>query len=182
MIRRAVERGVSVESLAKTLCVDVSHIMKKVSLLDGICPEAAELLKDRQFSVEISRVLRKMKPTRQVECVDLMILANNITVNYAEALLVATPVELLIDGKKLEKLAGVTPEQMARMEREMANLQGQYKQIEESYSNDVLELTLAQRYLSKILKNQLVEKFIKQHQPDILEQLLVIVEMTALDQ
>jgi hypothetical protein len=43
-------------------------------------------------------------------------------------------------------------------------------------------LTLAQRYLSKILKNQLVEKFIKQHQPDILEQLLVIVEMTALDQ
>lgn len=66
MIRRAIERGVSMESLAKALSVDVSHIIKKATLLDGICPEAADLLKDRQFSAEISRVIRKMKPTRQV--------------------------------------------------------------------------------------------------------------------
>ena len=91
MIRRAIERGLSMERLAKALSVDVSHIIKKMTLLDGICPEAADLLKDRQFSAEISRVIRKMKPTRQVECVELMVSANNITVSYAEALLVATP-------------------------------------------------------------------------------------------
>ena len=57
MIRRAIERGVSTEHLAKALSVDVSQIIKKMNLLDGICPEAAEMLKDRQFSAEISRVL-----------------------------------------------------------------------------------------------------------------------------
>ena len=95
MIRRAIERGVSMESLAKALSVDISHIIKKATLLDGICPEAADLLKDRQFSAEISRVIRKMKPTRQVECIELMVSAKNITVSYAEALLVATPAEML---------------------------------------------------------------------------------------
>ncbi len=71
MIRRAVERGVSPDRLAKALNMDVSQIVKRMNLLDGICPEAAEMLKDRQFSTEVSRMLRKMKPTRQVECVEL---------------------------------------------------------------------------------------------------------------
>jgi hypothetical protein len=42
MIRRAVERGVTPEKLAKALNVDISHIHKKLNLLDGICPEAAD--------------------------------------------------------------------------------------------------------------------------------------------
>ena len=36
MIRRAVERGVTPEKLAKALDVDISHIIKKLNLLEGI--------------------------------------------------------------------------------------------------------------------------------------------------
>jgi len=182
MIRRAIERGLSAERLAKALSVDVSHIIKKMTLLDGICPEAADLLKDRKFSAEISRVIRKMKPTRQVECVELMVSANNITVAYAEALLVATPTEMLVDGKKPQKLTGVTQEQMSRMEREMANLQGQYKLVEQTYAEDVLNLVLARGYLAKLLDNKSIVRFIKQRRPEVLEQFEVIVETTSLDQ
>lgn len=182
MIRRAIERGLSMERLAKALSVDVSHIIKKMTLLDGICPEAADLLKDRQFSAEISRVIRKMKPTRQVECVELMVSANNITVAYAEALLVATPTEMLVDGKKPQKMTGVTQEQMSRMEREMANLQGQYKLVEQTYAEDVLNLVLARGYLAKLLDNKSVVRYIKQRRPEVLEQFEVIVETTSLDQ
>lgn len=182
MIRRAIGRGLSMERLAKALNVDVSHILKKINLLDGICSEAADLLKDRQFSAEISRVIRKMKPTRQVECVELMLAANSITVSYAEALLVATPAEMLVDGKKMQKLTGVTQEQMSRMEREMANLQGQYKLVEQTYAEDVLNLVLARGYLAKLLDNKPVTKFIKQRRPEVLEQFEIIVETTSLDQ
>lgn len=182
MIRRAIERGLSMERLAKALSVDVSHIIKKMTLLDGICPEAADLLKDRQFSAEISRVIRKMKPTRQVECIELMVSANNITVSYAEALLVATPAEMLVEGKKPPKLNGVTQEQMSRMEREMANLQGQYKLVEQTYAEDVLNLVLARGYLAKLLDNKSVVRYIKQRRPEVLEQFEVIVETTSLDQ
>jgi hypothetical protein len=74
-----------------------------------------------------------MKPMRQVECVELMVSANNLTVSYAEALLVATPVNMLTEGKKPDRLHGVAPDQMARMEREMTNLQSQYRLVEQSY-------------------------------------------------
>lgn len=181
MIRRAIERGVSPERLAKALSVDVSHITKKINLLDGLCPEAIELLKDRQFSVELGRVLRKMKPTRQVECAELMVSANNLTVPYVEALLVATPATALVDGAGARKMMGVTLEQMSRMEREMANLQGQYRVVEQSYGEDVLSLVLARGYLAKLLENPKVTKYLKQEQPEVLEQLAAIVEATALE-
>ncbi|MFJ1254248.1 plasmid partitioning protein RepB C-terminal domain-containing protein [Cupriavidus sp. CuC1] len=181
MIRRAIDRGVTPERLARALSVDVSQIMKKVNLLDGICPEAVELLKERQFSPEVARAIRKMKPTRQVECVELMVAANNITVAYAEALLVATPAGRLTNGKKPGKLSGVSPEQMARMEREMGNLQEQYKLVEQTYGEDVLNLVLARGYLAKLLENESLVKYLSQRQPDLLREFEAILEITSLD-
>ncbi len=181
MIRRAIDRGVTPERLARALSVDVSQIMKKVSLLDGICPEAVELLKERQFSPEVARAIRKMKPTRQVECVELMAAANNITVAYAEALLVATPAARLTSGKKPKKLTGVSPEQMSRMEREMGNLQEQYKLVEQTYGQDVLNLVLARGYLAKLLENDSLVKYLSQRQPDLIREFEAILEITSLD-
>ncbi|WEY37736.1 plasmid partitioning protein RepB C-terminal domain-containing protein [Paraburkholderia sp. SUR17] len=182
MIRRAVERGVSPERLAKALAVDVSQILKRMALLDGICAEAAELLKDRQFSPELVRALRKMKTTRQVECVELMTAANSLTVAYAEALLVATPASQLIDGKKPKKLTGVGPEQMAKMEREMSNLQGQYKLVEQTYGQDVLNLVLAKGYLARLLDNASVQQYLRSQYSDLFVEIQTIVDTIALDQ
>ena len=181
MIRRAIERGVSPDRLANTLSVDVSQIVKKMNLLDGICSEAVEIFKDRQFSVELGRVIRKMNPMRQVECAELMVSATNPTVAYAEALLVATSPSALVDGTRPRKVSGVTPEQMARMEREMANLQGQYRLVEQSYGQDVLNLVLARGYLGKLLESAKVAKYLKQRQPEVLGQFAAIVEAIALE-
>ena len=181
MLRRAVERGVSAERLAKALNVDVSLINKKMTLLDGLCTEVVDLLKDQTFSTEVARVLRKMKPTRQVECVELMISANTITVSYAEAMLMATPPALLVDEKKVTKQAGVTQEQMAKMVREMGNLQGQYKLVEQTYGQDVLNLVLAKGYLTKLLANKPVARYLKQKQPELLTEFEAIVQAASLD-
>lgn len=180
MLQEAVAKGVSKERLAKVLNIDISSVTKKLRLLDGICPEAVELLKDRQFSPEISRLLRKVKATRQIECVDLMLSANSFTVSYAKALLATTPADLRVDGTK-PAVSGVTAEQIARMEREMENLQGQYKLIEETYADDVLNLVVAQGYLSKLLANDAVSRFIKQFRPDIHEQIVTLVAVNSLD-
>lgn len=182
MIRRAIERGVSLERLAKALSVDTSQIVKKMNLLDGLCSEAVDLLRDRQFSPELVRALRKMKPTRQVECVELMIAANNVTVAYAEALLVATPAARLVDGKKPAKLTGVTQEQMIKMEREMSNLQEQYKVVEQNYGQDVLNLVLAKGYLVRLLECAPVLAYLKHHQPDLVKEFESIRDVVSLEQ
>jgi hypothetical protein len=153
-----------------------------MNLLDGICAEAAELLKDQHYSANIGSVLRKMKPTRQVECIELMVAANNITVAYAQALLAATPSELLVGEVKTRKLRGVTSEQMAKMEREMGNIQGQYKLIEQTYGQDVLNLVLAKGYLVKLLDNAAVTRYLRQNQADVLAEFENVVQTVSLDQ
>lgn len=181
MIRRAVERGVSPERLAKALCVDLGQIVKKMTLLDGICPEAAELLKERQFSAELSLSLRRMKPTRQVECAELMISANNVTVAYARALLATTSPEMLVGGKKPSRTKGVSQDQMARMEREMSNLQGQYKMAEQTHGEDMLNLVLARGYIVKLLGNKQVSRYLEMNQAEVLDQFMSIVQTTSMD-
>lgn len=181
MIRRVVERGVTPSRLAQALNVDVSHITKKLNLLEGVCVEAVEILKDQQFSADIGAVLRKMKPTRQVECVELMVSANTMTVSYAQALLVATPASLLVADRRPRKVSSVTPEQMGKMEREMSNLQGQYKMVEQTYGQDVLNLVLAKGYLAKLLETEAVVRYLRRHQPDVLAEFENIVQTVSLD-
>ncbi|MBT9503140.1 MAG: ParB N-terminal domain-containing protein [Burkholderiaceae bacterium] len=181
MLRRAVERGVTPARLAKALRVDISQIQKKLNLLDGICAEAAGLLKDQRFSANMGAVLRKMKPTRQIECAELMVSSNNVTVGYANCMLAVTPAEMLVVERKPRKIAGVSAEQMARMEKEMGNLQGRFKSIEQSYGQDVLNLVLAKGYLAKLLANEEVTRFLAQRQPEVLREFTHIVEIDALD-
>ena len=77
MILKLVERGVSEERIAEALDVNVPSIRARLNLLHGICPEAAELLKDKQCPIDTIRALKKMKPVRQVDAVDMMIEMNN---------------------------------------------------------------------------------------------------------
>ena len=181
MLRRAVERGVTAQRLADALDLDIASITRKLTLLDGICAEAAAILKDQQFSANLGSVLRKMKPTRQVECVELMVAANNVTMAYANALFAATPASQLIDASKAKKVAGVSPAQMANMEREMGNLQDQYKLAEQNFSQDVFQLFLARTFLSKLLANVEVDRYLQQHHADILTEFKSIVEAASLD-
>ena len=181
MIRRAVERGVTPARLSSSLDIDVEHVMKKLNLLEGICVEAVRLLKDKQFSANLSPVLRKMKPTRQVECVELMVATNNVTVAYANALLAATSATMLVNEGKPKNIRGVTPEQMAIMEREMSNVENQFKLLEQSYGQDILNLVLARGYLTKLISNEAVIRFLAHKHEDFLSEFSNIVNTTSLD-
>ena len=64
----------------------------------------------------------------------------------------------------------------------MANVQGQYKLMEQTMGEEVLNLFLAQCYLKKLLKNKAVVRYIKQRQPEVLEQFETIVATDSLDQ
>lgn len=182
MIQRAVKQGVVTPAkLAEALDVDVKNITRKLNLLDGVCPEAVELLKDQHFSFHLSAVLRKMKPTRQVECVELMLSANNLTTSLAKAMLASTPANLLVGQAKPKKMDGVSADQMMKMEREMGNLYEQFKLVEQSYSQDMLNLVLARGYLGKLLGNEAVFRFLSQKHPDMLTEFGGVVQATSLD-
>ena len=126
-------------------------------------------------------LLRRMKPTRQIECAELMLAANCMTASYARSLLSATPAALLVEGKKAPRPAALSHEQLARMENEMSNLLGQYKIAEQSHGEDTLNLMLARGYIVKLMDNPRVMKYLQAHHSEVLDEFSKIVETTSID-
>jgi hypothetical protein len=180
MILKAVERGVPEDRIARALDVNVSTIKQKRRLLNGICSEVVELLKDKNCPLNMFESLRKMKPMRQIEVVELMITMNSYSVSYSKALLAATPQDQLVEPEKPKSFKGISPEQIAKMEREMANLQRDIKLIEDSYGPDHLNLVLARGYLVSLLNNDKVVRYLDQNHTEILTELQKISEIDAI--
>ena len=181
MILKVTRQGVSEERIAKVLKVDVATIRHKRDLLNGICKEAVEILKNRRVSLEVFSLLRKLKPMRQMEVADLLVATRNFSMPYAKALLAATQPDMLVDPDKHKVVEGLTPEQVAKMEKEMEVLQRDLKRIEESHGNQVLNLVLARGYLAKLLGNARVARYLGQHHADIFRELQSISESSSLE-
>lgn len=174
MILRAVERGVSETRIAAALNVDVALIRRKRTLLNGICPEVADLLKAKHCPLNCFRALRKMKPMRQIQAAELMIAANNYSVAYADAILAATEAGDLVDPVA-KKDPGVSPEQAERMRTEMASLQRNIKLIENTLGPDHLRLVVAGRYVERLLLNERLTRYLAKHHGEILNEFRKIV-------
>lgn len=175
MILRAVERGVSEARIAAALNVNIALIRQKRTLLNGICPEAAELLKARHCPIKSFRSLRKMTPLRQIQAAELMIAANNYTVPYVEAILAASDATDLVDPAAKKPPAGVTREQAERMKAEMAKLQKNIKLIEGTLGPDHLRLVVAGRYVERLLQNDRLARYLDKNHGEILGEFRQIV-------
>jgi ParB-like chromosome segregation protein Spo0J len=176
MILKAVSRGVPEGRIAKTLNVNVGTLKQKLHLLDGICPEAADLLKDRHVAHNTFGVLKRMASVRQIEAAELMVAMNKYSISYARSLLAATPQSLLADSYKSKVIKGLTKDQITLMERESSNLEREFRMAEQSYGADHLDLVLVRGYLGSLLSNSRVTRYLRQRQPEILEQFQKIAE------
>jgi hypothetical protein len=176
MILAAIARGVPEATIAKTMDVNIDQIRAKKHLLKGICPEAIELLQDRPVAQNIFPELRKMVAVRQVEAAQLMIAMNKFSTNYAKSLVGATPQSQLVDSAKPKKLDGLTDAQIALMEQESATLDREFRLIEKSYGTDNLDLVVATGYVTRLLGNVRVVKYLAQHFPELLSEFQRIAE------
>jgi RepB plasmid partitioning protein len=181
MILRATRNGVSEERIAKVLKVDIGSIRQKRDLLNGICKEAAEILKNRRVSLGVFSLLRKMKPMRQIEVAELLTTTGNFSVPYVKALFAASQSEMLNEPDKHKVVQGLTPDQVAKMEKEMEALQRDLGLIEESHGNQVLNLVLARGYLVKLFGNSRVARYLNQNHPDLCRELLTMSEGSSLE-
>lgn len=179
MIRRAIERGVSEEKIARALDINSQSVRRKVRMLDGICDETVMVLKDKPCPMAVFEILRKLKPLRQIEAAELLVNANNYSVAYASAILAGTPQAQLVDDQKAKRIKGVTPEAMARMEAELARLQESITSIQETYGQDHLNLTVIKGYLAKLLGNARVVRYLMQHHQELLDEFQTIAELTS---
>ena len=182
MILRAIDRGVPEERIAEALGLGVQTVRTRARMLNGICADAVEALKDTPCPAATFDVLRRMAPMRQVEAAELMTGQNNYTATFAKAILAATPEAQIVDPrtKKPRGKRAVSAEQIARLERELASLQAQVKSVEETYGIDNLHLTVAQGYVRKLLGNARVVCWLAKHRHEYLTEFQSVAEIESL--
>ena len=171
MIVRAIESGVPKERIAQALGIHVRSLHRKQILLKGVCAEAIEILQEARFSEQLSVVLRRMKPLRQIEVAELMVAMNNFASSYARALLFATPPGQLVRSKRKASSHGLTAQQREKMEREMESLSRDIKVVEEHYGTNMLRLVVANGYIGRLLENAAIAGYLQRHHAEINEQL-----------
>ena len=170
MIMKAVQAGVRPERIAATLNLAVSEVKSCMKLLDGINEEAVDLLKDKVISPNAIRLLKKVTGLRQIEIAELMVSANNFTKVYAEALVLGTPKDELVNPEVPKKKQGMTREQIAKMEMEMETIERDLKAVEKSYGENMLSLTVVRGYIKRLLENAKVVKFLAGNHREILSE------------
>lgn len=179
MIVMTSEHGVSAERLGRALHLSPSTIKNRFRLLDGICPEVIEQLQDKPCPAKTFKILRHMKPIRQIEVAELMSGQNNFTSAFANALLYNTQPNLLI--VQIASKEKISVESMAKMEREMAALQVQNKAGEERYGPDVLHLTVIRRFLERWLDCAPIVRWLAENRPEYFKEFQSIVETTQIE-
>jgi len=108
-----------------------------------------------------------------------MVAMNKYTTGYGRALLAATPQSQLVESHKPKVIKGLTADQVSLMERESANLEREFKIAEQSYGTDHLDLVLAKGYLTKLLGNSRVIKYLAQRHHELLSEFQKIAELES---
>ena len=180
MILRAIEHGVTATQIAQALDLDPARIKGKVNLLDGIHRDAVDLLKDRPITAGSLRLFRRVKPTRQLEMARLMLAGDNYTCAYAQALVVGSRPEQLSGPKPPELMRGLSPVQIARMEKEMEQLEQEVRAHQEGFGENSLRLNAAQRYVKRLLESAKIKRFLANRYAELLEEFEALIALEAI--
>ena len=181
MIVRAAERGVSVQQLADVLDVTPGAIRQQFKLLDGICSEAVALLADKPATYAMFRVLKQMKPFRQIDVAQAMVNLGNYSAKLALAMLQATSSDQLTEEASTKAQRGGPTEALQRLERELAAVQADTRLLEEGYGPANLQLEIIKTYIGKtLLENAAVVRWLAKTHSEYLQQLQFIAEIKQL--
>ena len=167
MIVKAVNDGVSLERVAAALNMPVHVVNASMNLLKGIHDQAADLLKDKNISPPAIRLLKKVNGMRQIEIAEMMVTHNNFFTGYAEALVLGTSKDQMVNPDVPKKKKGLSAEDIARMESEMESLERDLKTVTDNYTENMFTLQTAQTYIKNLLKNAKVVRYLNANHAEI---------------
>jgi hypothetical protein len=143
MLLEALKSGLTEERIAAALDVSLDSIRMKRDMLNGICPEAVQILIEKAVSPQVFAILRKMKAIRQIEAAEHMVAGGTYTIPFAKALLAVTKPEMLEEPPSSRKLQATSVAARSMLEEQNEFLLRDLKSVEESYGTDVLTLTVS---------------------------------------
>ncbi|WP_457337170.1 plasmid partitioning protein RepB C-terminal domain-containing protein [Rhizobacter sp. P5_C2] len=181
LIIRAADGGASMETLSQALGISVESIRDRLRMLDGICPEAVQLLADKPATRGLFHALQRMKPSRQIDVAQTTIDLQNYSVKFSLVMLHATPAELLTEDAQSRRQVNTSTEARHHLQREMAAVQSNAKQLGGTYGPNCLQLVVVKSYILALLENAKIVGWLARNRGDFLRELQSIAEIEMLD-
>ncbi|TPK86569.1 hypothetical protein FJ936_04090 [Mesorhizobium sp. B2-4-13] len=149
-------------------------------LVNGVSPEALDLLQDWNVPPQVFASLRKMVPERQRKAARLMIALKRVGFHYAQLLSTLTPASQLADPSvPRKKFVGVTADQLAVMEAEFDLLNEEFLYCASLRGTWALELMVARLYLDRLMENARVVRHLARDFPEQLGRFQSILDTPA---
>jgi hypothetical protein len=92
-------------------------------------------------------------PMRQIEMAELMLAARNVAASYAKCLYAGSRRDQILETEQPADNHGFSPEDMARIQREMEHVARDYKARQDSHGENMLHLIPAVGDIRTVLAN-----------------------------
>jgi hypothetical protein len=112
------------------------------SKVNGLCQKAAAILAGYELPAVTITAMRSMSPQRQVEVAHEMQAGNNCTVEFAHALLAATPKVLRMAGRRICQDDEARAAVLSSIERSLRKLHLQAQALEPEHNDNLVYLAL----------------------------------------
>jgi hypothetical protein len=122
-----------------------------------------------------------MKRARQNEACRLMISSSTYSAPYARALLAASSDSDLTWPRRRPPPPIVTHAGLAHMEQELKTAQENFKAVETGYGSDMMNLTIATRYVGTLLVRPTIMQFLEQNHLEMLREIRSILSATSME-
>ncbi|WP_408279871.1 plasmid partitioning protein RepB C-terminal domain-containing protein [Paraburkholderia graminis] len=132
----------------------------------NLCPEAAAMVAEQRLPARTRQALEKMSPARQVEAVSIMVRQDNLTGDFARALLAATPASMRIDAAHGHVSHPDCVRRLGRIVQRLTALQQDAECLRSRHDGNLLLLTLAAGWARGWVRDVVIAQWLKSRRPD----------------
>jgi hypothetical protein len=161
MINTALAKGVSEEKLARALDIDMPTLRGKKTLLNNISNEVIELLRDKAMSEKLFRLLRKMKPKRQLIAAHMMVDSNKYTYDFLKNIFDMSTDDDLTVKRYSKHIPTEVLERRIRLEEENMSLSGNIQSLEYDYGINMIKFSSLHSFIRIIMNNHNIVNFVR---------------------
>ncbi|WP_367117591.1 plasmid partitioning protein RepB C-terminal domain-containing protein [Paraburkholderia phenazinium] len=131
-----------------------------------ICAEAFALFVGETLPKRTVAALARMVPARQVTSARTMVAVDNLSGNFARALLAATPSSKRGDDARGRQSHPDSARRLARMEQGLIQMQLEAAELRSHYDDDLFHLALAACYVRGWMRNEVVTTWLHSRHPE----------------
>ncbi|WP_408334405.1 plasmid partitioning protein RepB C-terminal domain-containing protein [Paraburkholderia agricolaris] len=130
-----------------------------------ICEQAFALIGEQTLPKRTVAALARMVPARQVSATRTMLAVDNLSGDFARALLAATPCGGRADDARGRQSHADCAGRLARTEQGLLQMQRDCAELRSHYNDDLIYLALAASFIRKWMRNEVVASWLHLHHP-----------------